>query len=64
MLGMLAGHAGDVENDADDVDGLASDWGKLALVSSPEMDQVNERNADSLVQEHLRFKEPQVLRLG
>ena len=23
MLGMLAGHAGDVENDADDVDGLA-----------------------------------------
>ena len=22
MLGMLAGHAGDVENDADDVDGL------------------------------------------
>ena len=23
MLGMLAGHAGDVENGADDVDGLA-----------------------------------------
>ena len=23
MRGMLAGHAGDVENDADDVDGLA-----------------------------------------
>ena len=23
MLAMLAGHAGDVENDADDVDGLA-----------------------------------------
>ena len=23
MLGMLTGHAGDVENDADDVDGLA-----------------------------------------
>ena len=23
MLGMLAGHAGDVENDADNVDGLA-----------------------------------------
>ena len=23
MLGMLAGHAGDVENDADDVDGPA-----------------------------------------
>ena len=23
MLGMLAGHAGDVENDADDVGGLA-----------------------------------------
>ena len=24
MLGMLAGHAGDVENDADDVDGLVA----------------------------------------